>query len=128
MFIARVSRGRSIREFFLWVALRHTGFTFLWMTVFGDAAIDMVLNQDKWSIAEATLEDPSLALFAFLEQFRLSSVVSIIAVVMVLVFFVSSADSRALGVAMLGSCGDDNTPVWQRLLWAISMGVMAIAL
>ncbi|HLR29648.1 MAG TPA: choline BCCT transporter BetT [Paenalcaligenes sp.] len=128
MFIARVSRGRSIREFILGVTLLPTGFTFLWMTVFGDTAIDMVLNQDKWSIAEATLEDPSLALFAFLEQFPLSSVVSIIAVMMVLVFFVTSADSGALVVDMLASGGDDNTPVWQRLFWAISMGVMAIAL
>lgn len=128
MFIARVSRGRSIREFILGVTLLPTGFTFLWMTVFGDTAIDYVLNQDKWSIAEATLEDPSLALFAFLEYFPLSELVSIIAVIMVLVFFVTSADSGALVVDMLASGGRGNTPVWQRLFWAVSMGVMAIAL
>lgn len=128
MFIARVSRGRTIREFILGVTLLPTGFTFLWMTVFGDTAIDMVLNQGQWSIAEATLEDPSLALFAFLELFPLSNVVSMIAVAMVVVFFVTSADSGALVVDMLASGGKENTPVWQRLFWAVSMGVMAIAL
>jgi len=128
MFIARVSRGRSIREFVLGVTLLPTGFTFLWMTVFGDTAIDFVLVQDKLSIAEATLEDPSLALFAFLEQFPFSQVLNIIAVVMVIVFFVTSADSGALVVDMLASGGSDSTPVWQRLFWAFAMGIMAIAL
>jgi len=128
MFIARVSRGRSIREFILGVTLLPTGFTFLWMTVFGDTAIDLVLVKDKWAIAEATLEDPSLALFAFLEQFPFANVLSLVAVLMVLVFFVTSADSGALVVDMLASGGSDTTPVWQRLFWAFSMGVMAIAL
>src|SRR5690625_7993643 len=109
MFIARVSRGRSIREFILGVTLLPTGFTFLWMTVFGDTAIDMVLNQDKWSVAEATLEDPSLALFAFLEQFPLSSVVSIFAVVMSCVWFVTSADCCVVVDAWLACGGYDLT-------------------
>lgn len=128
MFIARVSRGRTIREFIAGVILLPTAFTFLWMTVFGDSAIDLVMNQGVQAIADATLKDNSLALYVFLENFPFSSFLSVLAVIMVLVFFVTSADSGALVVDMLASGGNDNTPVWQRLFWAFSMGGMAIAL
>ena len=128
MFIARVSRGRTIREFIAGVILLPTAFTFLWMTVFGDSAIDLVMNQGVQAIADATLKDSSLALYVFLENFPFSSFLSLVAVVMVLVFFVTSADSGALVVDMLASGGNAETPVWQRLFWALAMGGMAIAL
>lgn len=128
MFIARVSRGRTIREFIVGVTLIPSGFTFLWMTVFGDTAIDLVLNQGLRSLAETTQQDNSLALFEFLAQFPFSSILSTIAVIMVIVFFVTSADSGALVLDMLASGGQENTPAWQRLFWSLGMGVMAIAL
>lgn len=128
MFIARVSRGRSIREFIVGVTLVPAGFTFLWMTVFGETAIDMVINKGLTSLADITQRDSSLALFAFLEQFPFSSTLSVLAIIMVLVFFVTSADSGALVVDMLASGGQENTPAWQRLFWSVSMGVMAIVL
>lgn len=128
MFIARVSRGRTIREFIAGVILLPTAFTFLWMTVFGDSAIDLVMNHGVQAIADATLKDSSLALYVFLENFPFSSFLSLLAVIMVLVFFVTSADSGALVVDMLASGGREDTPVWQRFFWAISMGGMAIAL
>lgn len=128
MFIARVSRGRTIREFIAGVILLPTAFTFLWMTVFGDSAIDLVMNQGFQDIADATLKDNSLALYVFLEHFPFSSFLSVMAALMVLVFFVTSADSGALVVDMLASGGKEQTPVWQRLFWAAAMGGMAIAL
>ena len=128
MFIARVSRGRTIREFIAGVILLPTAFTFLWMTVFGDSAIDLVMNHGVQAIADATLKDSSLALYVFLESFPFSAFLSFLAVFMVLVFFVTSADSGALVVDMLASGGRDQTPIWQRLFWALSMGGMAIAL
>lgn len=128
MFIARVSRGRTIREFIAGVILLPTAFTFLWMTVFGDSAIDLVMNQGFQDIADATLKDNSLALYVFLEHFPFSTVLSMLAAIMVLVFFVTSADSGALVVDMLASGGNTNTPVWQRFFWAAVMGGMAIAL
>jgi len=128
MFIARISRGRTIREFIAGVTLVPTGFTFLWMTVFGNSAIDMVLSQGVNTLAEATQRDSSLALFIFLEQFPLSDLLSGLAVVMVIVFFVTSADSGALVVDMLASGGNDRTPAWQRLFWSLGMGAMAIVL
>lgn len=127
-FIARVSRGRTIREFIIGVTLVPAGFTFLWMTVFGETAIDMVINQGLTSLAEITQRDSSLALFIFLEQFPFAATLSGVAIVMVLVFFVTSADSGALVVDTLASGGEANTPAWQRLYWSAGIGVMAIVL
>ena len=128
LFIARISRGRTIREFISGVLFVPAGFTLLWMTVFGDTAIHLVLNQGLGSLAETVNADSSLALFAFLEQFPLSDLLSLVAVAMVVVFFVTSADSGALVVDMLASGGRTVTPLWQRLFWSILIGVVAIAL
>jgi len=128
MFIARISRGRTIRQFITGVLLVPTGFTLAWMTVFGNTAIDMILNQNMTGLADIVSADSSLALFNFLERFPLSSVLSLVAVAMVLLFFVTSADSGSLVIDMLASGGKLNTPVWQRIFWASSTGVVAIAL
>ncbi|MHA6494238.1 BCCT family transporter [Pseudomonas borbori] len=128
MFIARISRGRTIREFISGVLLVPAGFTLLWMTVFGDGALHLILVDGVRSLADTVNQDSSLALFAFLEQFPLSGAVSMIAIAMVVVFFVTSADSGALVVDLLASGGQDRTPVWQRIFWSSLMGVVAIAL
>lgn len=128
MFIARVSRGRTIRQFITGVLLVPTGFTLAWMTVFGNTAIDMILNRDMVELAQTVSADSSLALFNFLEHFPLSSVLSLVAVAMVMLFFVTSADSGSLVIDMLASGGKINTPVWQRIFWASSTGIVAIAL
>jgi len=128
LFIARISRGRTIREFVSGVLLVPTAFTLLWMTVFGDTAIHMILWEHVTSLGEAIDRDSSLALFAFLEHFPFASVLSLVAIIMVVVFFVTSADSGALVVDMLASGGQEGTPVWQRIFWAGSMGAVAVAL
>ncbi|MBB2494058.1 choline BCCT transporter BetT [Aquipseudomonas ullengensis] len=128
LFIARISRGRTIREFVCGVLLVPAAFTLLWMTVFGDSAIHLVLHQGVQSLADTANADSSLALFAFLEHFPFSTLSSLIAVAMVVVFFVTSADSGALVVDMLASGGRDHTPLWQRLFWSILIGVVAMAL
>lgn len=128
MFIARVSRGRTIREFLTGVLLVPTGFTFMWMTVFGNTSINMIMNQGITSLAEQVNADTSLALFAFLEHFPFSSVLSMVAVCMVILFFVTSADSGSLVIDMLASGGKTETPLWQRVFWASSTGIVAITL
>lgn len=128
MFIARVSRGRTIRQFVCGVLFVPAGFTLLWMTVFGNGAIHMIMQDGLVGLAETVGQDSSLALFAFLEQFPLASVLSAVAVLMVVVFFVTSADSGSLVVDMLASGGNPHTPLWQRIFWAGSIGVVAIAL
>lgn len=128
MFIARVSRGRTIREFVTGVLFVPAGFTLLWMTVFGNSAIDLIASKGATDLAATVQQDTALALFNFLEHFPFSSVLSFIAMAMVIVFFVTSADSGAMVVDTLASGGSSNTPVWQRIFWAALMGVVAIAL
>ncbi|OLU33253.1 choline transporter [Pseudomonas sp. PA15(2017)] len=128
LFIARISRGRTIRQFISGVLVVPAGFTLLWMTVFGDTAIHMILVDGITDLAEAVNQDSSLALFAFLEHFPLSMILSQIAVLMIVVFFVTSADSGAMVVDMLASGGQDQTPAWQRIFWAALMAVVAASL
>lgn len=128
LFIARISRGRTIREFVSGVLLVPAGFTLFWMTVFGDTAIHMISWQGITSLGDAVNKDSSLALFAFLEHFPFASAISMVAIIMVVVFFVTSADSGAMVVDMLASGGIDKTPIWQRVFWSSSMGIVAIAL
>ncbi|PHM72585.1 choline BCCT transporter BetT [Xenorhabdus sp. KJ12.1] len=128
MFIARVSRGRTIREFVTGVLFVPSGFTLMWMTAFGNSAIDLIANKGAKELATVVQTDVSLALFNFLEYFPLPMVLSFIAMVMVVMFFVTSADSGAMVVDTLASGGAHHTPVWQRIFWAGLMGVVAIAL
>lgn len=128
LFIARISRGRTIREFVLGAMLGPTLFTLLWMTVFGNSAIDLILNQGITELGAAVQQDSSVALFQFFEHFPFSGLLSFVAVIMVVVFFVTSADSGAMVVNMLSSNGRDDTPIWQRIFWTSSIGAIAIVL
>ncbi|WP_438862655.1 choline BCCT transporter BetT [Neptunicella sp.] len=128
LFIAKISRGRTIREFILGVLLVPTTFTLLWMTVFGNSAIELIFNQGFTELGQAVQNDTASALFHFLEYFPMASFLSGIAILMVMVFFVTSADSGSLVVDMLCSNGETNTPVWQRIFWASIAGIVAIAL
>ena len=130
LFIARISRGRTIREFICGALLVPAAFTLLWMTVFGDTAIHLVLYQGVDSLAATVKADSSLALFAMLEQLPWSNLLSLLAVAMVIVFFVTSADSGALVLDMLASRHHTNgpSPLWQRLFWSVLIGVVAATL
>ena len=128
IFIARISYGRTIREFLLGVLLIPSAFTLFWMTVFGNSAIDQVVTQGQQALATMVNEDTAVALFIFLEQFPFSSVLSFIAVLMVVVFFVTSCDSGAMVVDMLCSHGKNDTPLWQRVYWAVGVGVVSSVL
>ena len=128
MFIARVSRGRTIREFVIGVLLVPLGFTLMWMTFFGNTAIDMIMNRGMASLATDVAADSSVALFQFLEQLPWSGVTSLLATILVVTFFVTSSDSGSLVVDTLTSGGADHTPTWQRIFWAILEGLTAAVL
>lgn len=125
LFIARISRGRTIREFIVGVMLIPTLFTLFWMTIFGNSAIDLVYNQGVVGLGEMVSKDSSVALFVFLESFPFTSVLSFFSVLMIVIFFVTSCDSGAMVVDMLCSHGKNDTPLWQRIYWAIGIGVVA---
>lgn len=128
LFIARISRGRTIREFIIGVMLIPTVFTLFWMTIFGNSAIDLVHNQGVVELGEMVSKDSSVALFVFLENFPLSTLLSFFSVLMIVIFFVTSCDSGAMVVDMLCSHGSNNTPLWQRVYWAIGIGLVAAIL
>jgi|TARA_B110000211_G_scaffold6421_1_gene7125 choline/glycine/proline betaine transport protein len=125
LFIARISRGRTIKEFIIGVMLIPTCFTLFWMTIFGNSAIDLVHNQGVAELGEMVSKDSSVALFVFLENFPISTLLSFFSVLMIVIFFVTSCDSGAMVVDMLCSHGSNNTPLWQRVYWAIGIGLVA---
>lgn len=128
MFIARISRGRTIREFVVGVLFVPAAFTFLWMTVFGNTAIALDLGGASGGIASAVRDNLSTALFKFLEYLPGAGFTSTLAIILVGVFFVTSADSGALVIDTLASGGADETPRWQRMYWCVLLGVTATLL
>ncbi len=128
MFIARISRGRTIREFVIGVLFVPTAFTFLWMTVFGNTAIALDLGPAAGGIADAVQANLSTALFKFLEYLPAAGFTSTLAIVLVGVFFVTSADSGALVIDTLASGGSEDTPRWQRVYWCLVLGLTAALL
>ena len=129
MFIARISRGRTIRQFVVGVLMVPVGFTFLWMTVFGNTAIHLILVQGFVDLAVAVNADTAVALFQFFEYLPLTTVTSLAATVLVITFFVTSSDSGSLVVDMLTSGGaGDESPMWQRIFWSVMEGFIAAAL
>lgn len=127
MFIARISRGRTIREFVTGVLIVPVLFTFLWMTVFGNTAIEMDMSGAA-PIADTVANNLPVALFTVLEHLPLSTLASGLATLLVVTFFVTSADSGALVIDMITSGAAENTPVWQRVFWAVCAGAVAAVL
>jgi BCCT family betaine/carnitine transporter len=124
MFIARVSRGRTVREFIFCVLLIPSAVSVLWMTAFGGTAIAL-LSEGHQSIADAALE---LKLFAMLSQLPLAGITSFIGIVLVIVFFVTSSDSGSLVIDTITAGGKLDAPLSQRVFWACFEGLVAIAL
>jgi len=127
MFIARISRGRTIREFLLGVLFVPSGFTFLWMTVFGNSAINFIAGGDQ-AFATQVMTNNSVALFQFLEHFPASQILSGLAVMMIVIFFVTSADSGALVVSTLATGGKEDSPASQRVYWTTAVASVALIL
>ncbi|MDP3978581.1 MAG: BCCT family transporter [Pseudomonas sp.] len=125
MFIARVSRGRTVREFLIAVLLVPSLVSVLWMTAFGGTALGQLFNDGFTGVQDAALE---LKLFAMLGELPLTEISSFLGIVLVVVFFVTSSDSGSLVIDTITAGGKVNAPVPQRAFWAILEGVVAIAL
>lgn len=125
MFIARVSRGRTVREFLISVLLIPSLACVLWMTVFGGTAISQVVQQGYEAAAGAELP---LQLFAMLDVLPLAQISSFIAIILVVVFFVTSSDSGSLVIDTIAAGGKVNAPTPQRVFWCTFEGLVAIAL
>ena len=129
MFIARVSRGRTVREFITCVLIIPTLVSILWMTAFGGTALNQFVV-DGFDGVQQTVVDyvPELSLFAMLSQLPLASITSLIGIVLVIVFFVTSSDSGSLVIDTITAGGKVDAPVAQRVFWAIFEGLVAIVL
>lgn len=126
-FIARVSKGRTVKEFIIGVIVIPTAVSFIWMSVFGGTAVFQQMNGIS-DLASTVAIDESLALFALVENLPLSAILSFVGMVLVIVFFVTSSDSGSLVVDHLTSGGKLNSPVPQRIFWAAMEGIIAATL
>lgn len=131
MFIARVSRGRTVREFVICVLLIPSLVCVLWMATFGGAAIDQVISDPANSAVKAQVIDsynPPISLFAMLGELPLASITSTIGIILVIVFFVTSSDSGSLVIDTITAGGKVDAPVPQRVFWCVFEGAVAIVL
>jgi choline/glycine/proline betaine transport protein len=126
MFVARISRGRTIREFILGVLLVPPAVAAVWFTVFGGTALS--LEAAGAEISQAVSQDLATAIYVVLDKLPLAAVSSTLAVAVVSVFFVTSSDSASFVVDMLTSGGHPNPPRWQRVFWAVAEGACAAVL
>jgi len=127
MFIARISKGRTVKQFILGVLIVPSIVTFLWMSAFGGSAINLELA-GIGDIGSAVNDNVATALFVFLEQYPLGMITSVIAIVLILSFFVTSSDSGSLVIDGLTSGGKLDAPVGQRIFWAQTEGLVAAIL
>ena len=125
MFIARVSYGRTVREFITWVLIIPTVIGIVWMSTFGGTALDQLFTDGYRGVADAV---PELALFKMLEGLPLTGFVSTVSVFLIAIFFVTSADSGSLVMDIITAGGKLNAPVQQRVFWCLLAGAVAIAL
>jgi betaine/carnitine transporter, BCCT family len=126
MFIARISKGRTVRQFIISVLLVPSLVTLVWMSVFGGTGLEQV--QAKVGQLTNGITDSSLALFWMLENLPLAEITSFVAISLVLVFFITSSDSGSLVIDSITAGGKLDAPVPQRVFWAIMEGVIAAAL
>ncbi|NYH79753.1 glycine betaine transporter [Actinopolyspora biskrensis] len=129
MFMARISRGRSIREFVGATVLVPSLVSAIWIAVFGGAALQLARAGQASDIAETVAQSPAAGMFVFIQEYPLPLLMSIITLVVLWVFFVASADSGTVVLGELSSGGSPNPKVWVRLLWGLLLaGVAAVLL
>jgi len=127
LFIAKISKGRTVREFILVVLFVPTLFVFLWMTVFGSGAIWLDANVVGGALSAAVSNTDAL-LFNYLQLFPLAKLLCILAILMIAVFFVTSADSGIMVLNSIASKNKGKTPIWQNIFWGAIMGVLSLLL
>ncbi len=129
MFMARISRGRSIREFVGATVLAPSIVSMIWIAVFGGAALQLARNGQASDIAGTVAQSPAAGMFVFIKEYPLPILLAIITLVLLWVFFVASADSGTVVLGELSSGGSPNPKVWVRLLWGLLLaGVAAVLL
>lgn len=130
LFLARISRGRTIAEFVAGTLLLPFAFMLAWMSIMGNSAIDLVM-EGATTFGDSAMNNPGSAIYLFLEQFPWSSVTTIVVTVLAIIFFITSGDSGSLVLSNFASTlqhVDHDAPVWMRILWAAMIGILTVAL
>ncbi|WAE75565.1 BCCT family transporter [Streptomonospora nanhaiensis] len=129
IFIARISKGRTIRQFVSGVLLVPAGFSVLWFGIFGFSAFDIELNRGG-GLVESVVDQGDVpgALFAFLEHYPAPTLLSVVAIILVVVFFITSVDSAALVTDTMANGHEDFNPLGQRIFWAVAIAVVTATL
>lgn len=131
MFIARVSRGRTVRKFVTCVLLIPSAAVFVWISAFGGIAIEQVFASPETSLVKANVIDsysPEMSLFGMLDELPFSAIVSTVAILLTAIFFVTSSDSGSLVIDTITAGGKIDAPRPQRMFWATIEGLIAIVL
>ena len=131
MFIACISRGRTVRELVAGVLLIPLGFTLAWLSIFGNSALDLVLNHGAVELGKTALEQPSMAIYQLLEHYPASKVVIGVSIFVGFVLFLTPADSGAVMMANLSCKGgnvDEDAPHWLRIFWSAVITLVTIGL
>lgn len=131
MFIARISKGRTVRELVAGVLLIPLGFTLAWLSIFGNTALDLVINQGAVELGRTALEQPSMSIYQLLEYFPAAKIVVGVAVFVGFVLFLTPADSGAVMMANLSCKGghvDEDAPHWLRIFWSVVITLVTIGL
>ena len=127
MFIARISKGRTIREFIIGVVVIPTVFTIIWLSVFGTIALSVTGDWSLEAIGEL-ISSPQTAVFIVFSGYPLSKVILIFIICLLAIFFITSADSATYSLSMMTSNGDINAPRYKKVVWAIVVAAMAYIL
>ncbi|WP_341938163.1 choline BCCT transporter BetT [Marinimicrobium sp. C2-29] len=130
LFLARISRGRTIRQFTVGTLILPLGFMMAWMSIMGNSAIDMVMNGAQ-AFGEQAMNDPASSIYTFMETLPLAGITAVVISILAIVFFVTSGDSGALVLSNFTSIltdVDHDAPIWMRILWASIIGLLTLAL
>ena len=127
LFIARISKGRTIREFLLGVVIAPTLVGFAWFSIFGGTALNMEIFQNA-GLTQAASQDPSLALFAMLDQLPLAALTSVVATLLVIIFFITSGDSATLVLASMSQNGTPTPSNRNKIIWGVLVSGIALSL
>ena len=127
IFIARISRGRTLRELILGCLLIPTVFGIFWFSVFGGTALNLEVIQGV-PIGETMTRDPAIGTFLLLEQLPLDQITSVITILLIFTFLVTSADSATFVISMMTSQGDLDPPIRIKLVWGLSLSIVSLIL
>lgn len=130
LFLARISRGRTIRQFTLGTLVLPMTFMMVWMSIMGNSAIDMVMSGAE-SFGEEAMNNPASSIYMFMDSLPWAGVTTVVVSILAIVFFVTSGDSGALVLSNFTSILTDvnhDAPVWMRVLWAAIIGLLTLAL